>query len=96
MFFTLHKSHFQVDQSPQHKRRHTESNSRERGKLSRTDEMGLGDFLNRAPVPQALRSRIDKLDLIKLESLHTAKDTINRTIYRLGNISSLTPNPIEG
>jgi hypothetical protein len=36
-----------------------------------------GSFLNRT---QALRSRIDKWDLIKLESFCKAKDMVNRTM----------------
>ena len=42
--------------------------------------MGIGEhFLNRTPVAYALRSRIDKLDLIKLQNFCKAKDTVNRT-----------------
>ena len=39
-----------------------------------------GNFLNKTPIAYALRSRIDKWDLIKLQSFCKAKDTINRTI----------------
>jgi hypothetical protein len=35
-------------------------------------------FLNRIPMDYALRSRIDKWDLIKLHSFCKAKDTVNR------------------
>jgi hypothetical protein len=35
-------------------------------------------FLNRIPMAQALRSRIDKWDLMKLKSFSKAKDTFNR------------------
>jgi hypothetical protein len=38
-----------------------------------------GDFLNRMPMAQALRSRIDKWDLMKLKSFCKAKDIVNRT-----------------
>jgi hypothetical protein len=38
-----------------------------------------GNFLNRTPVAQALSSRIDKWDLIKLKSFCKAKDTVSRT-----------------
>jgi hypothetical protein len=38
-----------------------------------------GNFLNRTPVAQALRSRIDKWDLMKLKSFCKAKDIGNRT-----------------
>ena len=35
-------------------------------------------LLNRTPMAYALRSRIDKRDLIKLKSFCKAKDTVNR------------------
>jgi hypothetical protein len=42
--------------------------------------MGTGEkFLNRTPVAYALRSVIDKLNLIKLQSFCKAKETDNRT-----------------
>lgn len=37
------------------------------------------DFLNRTPMAQALRSRINKWDLMKLSSFLKAKDTIIQT-----------------
>jgi hypothetical protein len=36
-------------------------------------------FLNRTPMVYALRSRIDKWDLIKLQTFYKTKDTVNRT-----------------
>jgi hypothetical protein len=42
--------------------------------------MGTGEkFLNRTVISCAVRSRIDKFDLIKLPSFCRAKDTINKT-----------------
>jgi hypothetical protein len=42
--------------------------------------MGTGEnFLNRTRTAYALRSRIDKWDLIQLQSFCKAKDTVNRT-----------------
>jgi hypothetical protein len=38
-----------------------------------------GKFLNSAAMACAVRSRIDKWDLIKLQSFCKAKDTINKT-----------------
>jgi replication initiation and membrane attachment protein DnaB len=38
-----------------------------------------GNFLNRTPIAYALRSRIDKLSLLKLKSFCKAKNTVNRT-----------------
>ena len=61
----MHKTQVQVDKGPQHKTQHTKSNRREGGNnLEHTD---TGDnFLNRKPMTQALRSKIDKWDLMKL------------------------------
>ena len=43
-------------------------------------DLGTGEkFLNRTAVPCAVRSRIDKWDLIKLQSFCRAIDTINKT-----------------
>jgi hypothetical protein len=42
--------------------------------------MGTGEeFLNRKAMACAVRSRIDKWDLMKLQSFCKAKDTINKT-----------------
>ena len=44
------------------------------------EDMGTGEkFLNRTAMACAVRSRIDKWDLIKLESFGKAKDTVNKT-----------------
>ena len=44
------------------------------------EDVGTGEiFLNRTPIVNALRSRIDKWDLIKLQSFCKAKDTHNKT-----------------
>ena len=44
------------------------------------EHMGTGEiFLNRTPIAYALRSRVDKWDLIKLQSFYKAKDTVNKT-----------------
>jgi hypothetical protein len=41
--------------------------------------MGTGEkFLNRTAMACAVRSRIDKWDLIKLQSFCKAKDTVNK------------------
>jgi hypothetical protein len=46
----------------------------------RLKHMNTGEiFLNRIPMAYALRSTIDKWDLIKLQSFYKAKDTVNRT-----------------
>jgi hypothetical protein len=44
------------------------------------EDMGTGEkFLNRTEMACAVRSRIDKWDLIKLQSFCRAKDTVNKT-----------------
>ena len=43
------------------------------------EDMGTGEkFLNRTTMAGAVRSRIDKWDLIKLQSFCKAKDAVNR------------------
>ena len=56
-----------------------------------------GNFLNRTPMAHALRSRIDKWDLMKLESFCKAKNIVNKKIGQLTDWakSSLTPHLIE-
>jgi hypothetical protein len=51
------------------------------------------NFPNRKPIAYALRSRIDKWDLIKLQSFCKAKDTVNRTKsnHQIGKRSLLNP-----
>ena len=44
------------------------------------EHMGTwGKILNRTPMTCAVKSRIDKWDLIKLQSFYKAKDTVNKT-----------------
>jgi hypothetical protein len=44
------------------------------------EDMGTGEnFLNRIAMDCAVRSRINKWDLIKLQSFCIAKDTVNKT-----------------
>jgi hypothetical protein len=44
------------------------------------EDMGIGEkFLNSTAMACAVRSRIDKWDLIKLQSFCRAKDTVNKT-----------------
>jgi hypothetical protein len=45
--------------------------------------MGTGEkFLNRTPMACAVRSRINKRGLIKLQSFCKAKDTVNKTKWK--------------
>ena len=44
------------------------------------EDMGIGEkFLNRTAMACVVRSRIDKWDLMKLQSFCKAKDTVNKT-----------------
>ena len=58
-----------------------------------------GNFLNRTPMAQALRSRTDKWDLMKLESFCKAKDIVEKTNQQptyWEKKSSLTPHLVKG
>ena len=57
--------------------------------------MGTGKkkFLNRTPMAYALRSRIDKWDLIKLQSFCKAKDTVNVTKQKPTDWEKIFNNP---
>jgi hypothetical protein len=47
------------------------------------EDMGTGGkFLNRTAMACAVRSRIDKWDLIKLQSFCKAKDTVKKTKWQ--------------
>jgi hypothetical protein len=53
--------------------------------------MGAGEkFLNRTAMACAVRSRINKWDLIKFQSFCKAKDTVNKTTNRLGKVLYLS------
>jgi len=51
-----------------------------------------GDFLNRTPMAQALRSRIDKCDLIKLEAICKTMDIVNRTNWQSTDLEKIFTN----
>jgi hypothetical protein len=51
------------------------------------------NFLNRTPISYALRSRIDKRDLIKLQSFFKAKNTVNRTKRQPTGWEKIFTNP---
>jgi hypothetical protein len=58
-----------------------------------------GKFLNRTPMHHALRSRIDKFDLMKLESFCKTKDIADKRNHPPTDWekkSSLTPHLIKG
>ena len=60
-------------------------------KLGKTlEDMDTGEkFLNRTPIAYALRSRIGKWHLIKLQSFCKAKETVKRTKRQPTDISPL-------
>ena len=51
------------------------------------------NFLNGTPIAYALRSRIDKWDLIKLQTFCKAKDTVNRTKGQTTDWEKIFTNP---
>jgi hypothetical protein len=58
------------------------------------DHIGTGgNFLNRTPMAHALKSRIDKWDLMKLESFCKAKDIVNETNRQLMDWEKIFINP---
>jgi hypothetical protein len=58
--------------------------------------IGAGEFfLNRTPIAYALRSRIDKCDLIKLQSFCKAKAILNRTKQKQINWEKIFINLIS-
>jgi hypothetical protein len=62
------------------------------GKSLKHMDTGL-NFLNRPPMAYALRSTIDKWDLIKLQSFCEAKDTVNRTKRQPTDWEKIFTNP---
>jgi hypothetical protein len=53
------------------------------------------NFLKRTPMAYALRSRIDKWELIKLQSFYKAKETINKTKCLPTDWEKIFTNPIS-
>ena len=52
-----------------------------------------GKFMSRTLVAYALRSRMDKWDLIKSQSFYKAKDTVNRKIQQPTDWEKILTNP---
>jgi hypothetical protein len=58
------------------------------------EDMGTGEkFLNRTPMACAVRSRIKKWDLIKLQSFCKAKDIFNKTKRPSTDLERIFTNP---
>ena len=74
----MYKAQVQVDQGLLHKP-DTLKLIEEKGGKS-LEDMGTGEkFLTRTAMACAVRLRIDKWDLLKLQSFYKAKDTANKT-----------------
>jgi hypothetical protein len=57
-------------------------------------DMGTGEnLLNRTAMACAVKSRIDKWDLIKLQSFCKAKDTVNNTKWQPTDWQNIFTNP---
>jgi hypothetical protein len=81
-----------VDQGPQHKTRNTKLIEEKVGKnleLIGTEE----NFLNRTSMAHAIRSRINKWDLMKLESFCKTKDIVNKTNWQPADWEKIFTNP---
>jgi len=58
------------------------------------EHMGTGEnFLNKTPMAYALRSRINKWDLIKLQSFCKAKNTVVRTKRQPTDLEKIFTHP---
>ena len=58
------------------------------------EDMGTGEkFLNRTAMACAVRSKINKWDLIKLQSFCKAKDTVNKTKTQPTDWDKIFTNP---
>jgi hypothetical protein len=56
--------------------------------------MGIGEkFLKRTPMAYALRQKIDKWDLIKLQNFCNAKNTVNRIKRQPTDLEKIFTNP---
>jgi hypothetical protein len=92
MFITLQKIQVQVDQGPQHETRYTKSHGRE--SWNTVEPIIIKDnFLNRILISQALRSSVNKWNLMKLQSLCKGKDTVNSTNWLPKDWESIFINP---
>jgi hypothetical protein len=61
--------------------------------MENLEHMGTGEiFLNRTAMACAVRSRIDKCNLIKLQSFCKAKDTLNKTKQQPSNLEKIFTN----
>ena len=92
IIISLYKAQVQVDQGLPNNTRYTESNIRESWEEPQTHGH-RGNFLNRIPMVYALRSTINKWNLIKSQCFSKAKDTINRTKQHPTDWENIFANP---
>jgi hypothetical protein len=92
ILISLCKTQVQVDQRPPHKTRYTETNRKESEKEPRAHG-------HRENLPKqnsnSLCSKIDKWDLIKLQSFCKAKETVVRTKWQPTDWEAIFTNPIS-
>ena len=81
-----------MDQGSPHKTRYTETIRGESEKEPQT-HWHRGEFPEQSPMAYALRSTIDKWDLIKLKSFCKAKVTINKTKWQPTHWEKIFTNP---
>ena len=81
-----------MEQRSPYKNRYTETIRRESGEELRTHGH-RGKFLNRTSMAYALRSRIDKWDLMKSQSVCKAKDTVKKTNRQTTDWERFFTNP---
>ena len=81
-----------MDQGTPHKTRDSETYRGGSGEKPRRYGQG-GKFLNRTALACAIRSRIDKWDLIKLKSFCKGKDSVNKTKRQPRDWERIFSNP---
>ena len=94
LLISLYKDQVQVDQGTPHKTTYTETYRGQSEEEHRTHGH-RGKFLNRTAMPCAVRLRIDKWDLIKLQTFCQEKDTLNRTKWQPTDWEKIFTNPIS-
>jgi hypothetical protein len=92
IFVTFYEAQVQGDQVPHHKPRYTDLIEENMGKNLELIGM-VGNFLNRTPMAHALRSRIDKWDLMKLERFLKTKGIVNKTNQSPTDWEKIFTNP---
>ena len=93
IFSTLHKNQVQVAQRPHYKTRHTKSNRKVEKFLEHIST--VNKFLNRTPIALALKSTINKWNLMKTKRLLKSQKTINRTKWQPTKWEKIFTNPIS-